>query len=120
MKCDFTKANGESCQANAVSGSTLCFWHNPANAVERAQARLKGGHNRQVRKGEGHGPYSIKSVEDVMTALNDALNDADLLENSHARSRSVGYLCQIMLKGLEVGELEARLEALEKKVGGAK
>ena len=118
MKCEFVKTNGEPCQANALPDKTLCFWHDPGNAAKRAQARKKGGHNRQTRKGENHGPYAILSVADIMTALNDALNDAALLENSHARSRSIGYICQIMLKGMEVGEIEKRLEALEQRIGG--
>ena len=57
--------------------------------------------------------YSIKTTDDIAKALEDALNDACGLENSHARARTIGYLCQISLKALEVGELEKRLEALE-------
>jgi len=39
------------------------------------------------------------------------------LENSVARSRTLAYLAQVALKTLEVGEFEARLEALEATVG---
>ncbi len=117
MKCEFIKASGEPCQANALLGSTLCFTHNPANAAKRAQARRKGGHNRQTPKGEKHKPYSIASADDIMRALTDALNDVSLTENSHARARSIGYLCQILLKTLEVGEFEKRLEILEQTLG---
>ncbi len=61
-------------------------------------------------------PYLIKTTDEALRALEDALNDACGLENSHARARSIGYLCQISLRALEVGELERRLEALEERV----
>jgi len=85
-------------------------------AAKRADARKRGGQNRRAGKQSKHGRYSIKTVGEVLKALEDALNDAISLENSHARARTIGYLCQISLKALEVGEIERRLGALEQSV----
>jgi hypothetical protein len=85
-------------------------------AASRCEARKKGGQNRRTGKQVNHDRYSIKTTDEVLRALEDALNDACGLENSHARARTIGYLCQISLKALEVGELERRLEALEQSV----
>jgi hypothetical protein len=117
MKCEFIKRDGEPCQANAMPGSKFCFWHNPENAAKSAAARKKGGQNRRTAKADSHGPYRIETVDDIKLSLNDALNDVYLLENSHARARSIGYLCQILIRAFEVSELEKRLEALENTVG---
>lgn len=114
--CKYTKQNGEQCRAPRIGDSEYCYWHSPEMAAKRAEARKKGGQNRRVGKRSNHSRYSIKTTDEVVRALEDALNDAINLENSHARARTIGYLCQISLKALEVGELERRLEALEQSV----
>lgn len=114
--CKFVKSNKEPCQAKCMTGSDYCYWHNPDMAAKRAEARKKGGQNRRAGKQGTRGRYSIKTTDEILRALEDALNDACGLENSHARARTIGYLCQISLKALEVGTLEERLKALEQKV----
>ena len=116
--CEFVKSDGEPCQAKCMTNSDYCYWHNPDMAASRGEARKKGGQNRRAGKQSNHGRYSIKTTDEILRALEDALNDACNLENSHARARTIGYLCQISLKALEAGELERRLEALEEKVYG--
>jgi hypothetical protein len=39
------------------------------------------------------------------------------MENSIARSRTLGYLGQVALKVLEVGDFQERLQALEAAIG---
>ena len=116
--CEFVKSGGEPCQAKCMTNSDYCYWHNPDMAASRGEARKKGGQNRRAGKQTSHGRYSIKTTDEILRALEDALNDACNLENSHARARTIGYLCQISLKALEIGELERRLLALEEKVYG--
>lgn len=115
-QCTAIKSNGQPCQSYTVEGSDLCYFHSPTMAAKRAEARHRGGVNRRAPKNAAHGPYAIKTVADIMQALEDALNDACGLENSHARARTIGYLCQISLKALEIGELEERVKALEERV----
>ena len=38
------------------------------------------------------------------------------MESSQSQLRVLGYLCQIALKGQELGNLEERLNALEKSI----
>ena len=115
--CKYVKGNGEPCQAGCISGSDYCYWHSPELAHKRAEARKRGGFNRQTPKRSNPGPYSIQGVDDIVKVLQDALNDACALENSHARSRTIGYLCMIALRTLEVGELEYRVRMLEERLG---
>jgi hypothetical protein len=114
-QCTFIKANGERCQAQKLRGSPFCYFHSPQVIVERAEARRRGGLNRHGPKGET-GSYIIKSPEDVLIILEDAINDACGLDNTAGRAKAIGYLVQIILKGFEVVELESRLKALEDKV----
>jgi len=117
--CTYIKANGERCQAQKLRGSEYCYFHSPEVVIERAEARRRGGLNRFGPKGET-GSYIIKSPSDVLTILEDAINDACALGNTSARAKTIGYLCQIILKGFEAIEIENRLKALEDKVNGKK
>ena len=115
--CTFIKKNGERCQARKLVDSEFCYFHSPQVVVERAEARRRGGLRRHGGKGET-GSYVIKCSRDVLTILEDAINDTCALEQTQGRAKTLGYLCQIILKGFEVTEIENRLTALEEKVYG--
>lgn len=117
ITCSFIKKNGERCQARKLTDSEFCYFHSPQVVVERAEARRRGGLHRHGGKGET-GSYLIKSPRDVLTILEDAINDAVGLEQTTGRAKTIGYLCQVILRGFEVTEMENRLTALEEKVYG--
>ena len=89
--------------------------HDPAKARERRDARHRGGVNRRVAK-HSAAPLkvTIETGKDVVKVLQAAINDALRLENSHARARTLGYLCDKAMRALELGEISARVEALER------
>lgn len=113
--CAFIKANGERCQARKLRSSPYCYFHSPEVVVERAEARRRGGLARFGDKGQT-GSYVIKSPGDVLSILEDAINDTLALGNTTSRAKAIGYLAQIILKGFEVTEIENRLRALEARV----
>ena len=117
ITCSFIKANGERCQARKLAGEEFCYFHSPQVVVERADARRRGGLRRHGDKGET-GSYVIKSGRDVLTILEDAINDACGLEQTTGRAKAIGYLCQVILRGFEITEIENRLAALEEKIYG--
>ena len=112
-QCEY-KDNGKSCQAYAMIDSMYCFWHDPKTAKKRAEARKKGGINRRVIKRNNLVVRPIKAVKDINTILEEAINDARTLESSQSQLRTIGYLCQIALKGQELGNLEDRINSIEK------
>lgn len=116
-KCTFIKTNGQKCEANRLKDSPFCYFHSPEVVVARADARRRGGLARYGDKGET-GSYVIKSPQDILGILEDAINDTLALGNSTSRAKTVGYLCQVILKGFEVTEIENRLRALEERVHG--
>ncbi len=113
VQCVYRK-NGKSCQAYPVLDSKYCFAHDPANAKKRAEARKKGGLHRRVIKRTKHVYHHIKSVKDVNMILESAINEARSLESSQSNLRTLAYLCNIALKGQELGSLEERVGAIEK------
>ena len=116
--CSFVKANGERCRAAPLRGSSLCYWHDPSVARERAEARRLGGLRRRREKATSQvfDWGGLENVEEIRRVLEVAVIDTLGLDNSPARSRTLGYLASLSLKALEVGELEERVAALEQAV----
>lgn len=115
-RCKATKHNGHPCQAWAGEGSAFCFWHDPARARERAEARARGGrarHGRPIGTTGNAEPVSVQSMADVVNLLERAVNDALRLENSLQRGRTIATLANAVIKALQFATLEERLEAVE-------
>ena len=113
--CDGINERGEPCGAPSMVGSAWCFFHDPETQQEASEARRLGGLRRR-REGTVAGAYDFQglgSVLEIRRILEIAVSDTLGLENSVARNRTLGSLAQSALRALEVGELEARLEALE-------
>ena len=113
--CKFVKANGQRCRAAALRNSDFCFWHDPTVARERAEARRLGGLRRRREKATSQvfDWGGLENVEEIRRVLEVAVIDTLGLDNSPARSRTLGYLASLSLKALEIGELEERVAALE-------
>lgn len=60
-------------------------------------------------------PVPLRTVAQIMAVLEQAAGDAMALDNSAERCRVLTSLAGQALKAFEVGELEARLEALEQR-----
>ena len=119
MSCAFVKADGERCRSAPMREGDYCFWHDPEQVEAAAEARRLGGQRRRREKVVS-GAYDFEglgSVEQVQRLVEVAVVDTFQLENSVSRNRTLAYLAQTALKLLEVGEHEARLEALEAALG---
>ena len=117
--CSHRLPTGELCRATPMRESELCFWHDPEQAEPAAEARRLGGQRRRREKLVS-GAYDFEglgSVEQVQRLVEVAVVDTFQLENSVSRNRTLAYLAQTALKLLEVGEHEARIEALEAALG---
>jgi hypothetical protein len=101
-----------------LDGARYCFAHDPRRGRERAQARKKGGHNRQTpaASDELRQAVELGDVAGIRRILTDVVADTLAQANSAQRSRAIGYLLGTALKALEVGELEERLAALELRI----
>ncbi len=96
--------------------------HSPEYAEEIAEARRLGGlrRRREVALAGAYEFNGLVAVADLRRLLEIAALDTLGLENSIARSRTLGYLVGVAAKLLEVGELEERLAHLEAAVQGRK
>ena len=102
-----------------MKDSDYCFMHDLRLARERAEARRLGGLRRRREKAtsEVYDWAGLGKVKEIERILEVAVVDTLGLDNSPARSRTLGYLASLSLKALEVGELEERVAALEQLLG---
>lgn len=120
--CPGVKENGQPCRAPKVRDSDYCLMHSPEHAEEMAEARRLGGlrRRREVAVSGAYELNGLETVADLRRLLLIAALDALGLENSIARSRTLGYLVGVAGKLLEIGEFEQRLTTLESAMRGQK
>ncbi len=113
--CTFIKEDGTGCGAPRLTDGEFCFWHSPDHATERAEAARLGGLRRRREKtvAAAYDLEGLDGLQQVRRLVNIAALDTLGLENAVARNRTLAYLAMVLLKTLEVGELQERLEALE-------
>jgi len=89
--------------------------HSPEHIREVQEARRLGGLRRK-RESTISSAYqfdSLTSVEGIRRIVEVAVLDTLAMENSLSRNRTLAYLVQVALHTLEVGDIEARIAALE-------
>ncbi len=58
----------------------------------------------------------LKNPENVRVLLARTINELKAGTLSENKSRAIGYLCSILLKSMEVNELDARLQKIEQEL----
>jgi len=113
-QCTQVKADGTRCRANAITGSNYCFAHDPARAEERQAARQAGGRVGKTKVLSPETPDApLSKATDVVALLGETINQVRRGEVDPKVSNAVGYLSSVLLRALEVGDLEQRLADLE-------
>ena len=113
MCCREINARGEPCGMTPLEGKDVCWAHDPENRRQAAAARRKGGYNRRVPKVSAGDADPLRSVEAILSVLERAVADTQVLENSVQRNRTLAYLATAALNALEKAEMEQRIAALE-------
>lgn len=115
MKCQATTKTGKPCRAGAVKNSKYCMIHAPHLAAKRAQARKNGGKvHRTPHAGNPEAlPAQVQTLADAQKILDYALAEVLPMVNSLQRARVLIALFEAYARALEIGELEARIAALE-------
>src|SRR3989344_4843132 len=115
MRCIFIKPNKKRCEANAMAECKHCFYHNPAiSAEEKLEAQIRGGKANKIAIQAPLPAVSVKRTTDVVLLLDDTISRVRSGELDLRIANTIGYLSGHLIKALEVSDLEARLEELEK------
>lgn len=111
-KCNFTKPDGNTCQANALKESKFCFSHDP-NMRERKMAAVRKGGSSPRKAYNPLPEVRIESVKDVVTLLSVTISEVREGSVELRVANCIGYLSGHLIKAFEISNLESRLEKLE-------
>lgn len=119
MQCKFVKENNYQCEAEALKGKDLCFFHSKDKKVveRRLSANASGGLNRVSnnlgRNAPEIGYFSFKTVHEVLGLLEFTINK--YLQGKIAREKAscIGYLANITIGAIKDNSFEQRLEVIE-------
>lgn len=118
MQCIYEN-NDKKCEANAMKDSEYCFAHNPETKDALHEAAIKGGS--VPKKNELNlPPISLKTVPDVISLVEDTVNRVRGGEIPVNVANCIGYLANIALRALEVGEIDEKLELINSLILGRK
>jgi hypothetical protein len=115
MKCNFIKSDGKKCKANALSGSSYCWYHSPEiPEVERKLVSSNGGKANGYEVYVDLKPIIISRMQDIPVLLIDTIHNLRSGNMGIRLGTAIGYLSGMLLKSFEVAELEIRMEKIEK------
>jgi len=101
-QCEFEKTNGKSCGAPAITGSKLCFFHDPGHAAKRRQAQSAGGlASSQGRSGsewQEVEPLPLHNAMNVAVLIVEQLNELRGLEPSPRKASAILYGANLLVQ----------------------
>lgn len=119
QKCVQVKTDGRSCQANAITGSKFCFFHDPAKGEDRKRAQANGGKgNKSVALPFETPDIPLKTTGDVIALLGRTINEVRCGRIDPKIANAIGYLSGIFIKTQEQEGLEKKIRMLEEVTQG--
>lgn len=118
--CAFCKTDGTTCRATAQATSDYCFFHDPEKAVQRKEARKRGGkRNRQAAVQPLPGAAEdlpLASVADVVALLAQTVNQVRKGQMDAKTGNCLAVLSGCLLRALEGNELAKQIEELRRRL----
>ena len=114
--CEYVKADGQPCQANAMISSNLCFFHDPSRTQERAAARKAGGIERTrhaIVLPSDTPDVELMSATQLARLLAETINQVRRGQLDPKVAYAVGQLVFLLMKAHDAIRLEGRLEEQE-------
>ena len=126
-KCKAITNSGKPCQANAQTGKSYCFLHDPEKVEAVKAARSKGGASLKVIDPKRFKPWRgmggdvtvlrSPSPQDIVNLLADTIDEVKTGQIDPRVANAVGYLAGSILKAVELTTFDERLAALEEALG---
>jgi len=113
-QCQALKPDGSHCQAAALPGTDFCFFHDPTRAEDRREAQSLGGRQNKMKTLDPAAPdVTIEDCQDVVLLISETINQVRKGQIDPRVANAVGYLANVLIRALEQGEMEKRLNELE-------
>jgi len=113
MQCEHKKRDGKRCRARALTGKNSCALH--AQPRRAAELGSRGGRRRSIYKpGDLREFMAPRTAADLRDLLAESIVEIRAGKLDPRVATAVGYLGASFLRALEVSDIEARLNALER------
>ena len=122
MKCTAKKTNGEQCEAEAMKGKELCYFHNPETEAERKEANKAGGEVSYYDKGlvKAEPIDIIQDRKAIIYLLADTINRVRKVRPDGSMdirvANCVGFLSSKIIEAQRELITTERIEALEERL----
>ena len=114
MQCKHIKQNGEQCQCHALKDDEYCFRHTTKIPAEvKRQWSVKGGYNRKPRMEKPIELLELNKPDDIVLLLGNCINMLLHGQIDGKLANSIAFMCNPLLRALEISELTKRVEKLE-------
>lgn len=115
-RCAASCSGGGRCRGAPVAGSQYCSFHDPGRAGAVAAGRSAGGERRSRPRAvvsASEADVEVRDAKGVCRLLSITINDVRKGRLDPKIANTVGYLAGVLVRAIEVGDLEERLAALE-------
>lgn len=118
MKCTSKNDNGKPCNAHAMKGEELCFFHHSkeGNRQKLKEAQSRGGKAKTIVVKEPLSPMELKETQDVILLLEDTINRVRSGELDVKIGNCIGVLSGQLIKAIEVSSIANRVEIIERAI----
>jgi hypothetical protein len=116
MQCQAMTKEGKQCKAHALKGKEYCLMHDPDSKEKLKEYARQGG---LVKKKVQTSLAPIEFTGDVKEVLNllaDTINRVRSNTMPARTANTIGYLANVMIKALEITEIDNRLKQVERVV----
>jgi hypothetical protein len=113
--CTAMRRDGSPCHATALPGRPHCWAHDPENRDRARAAREAGGRGRsRVARAQKHVPTDLRRLVGKLTT---AIEEVHAGRLEPRRAQAMASLAGALIRVYETGEMEARLDDLETRLG---
>ena len=115
--CKATTNAGERCRVVAVKDGLCALHANPALAAEMGRKSGRARRSRESRELPQPELMPPRTAQEVRAALGQFISDVRARRLDPRVAGTLGYLANVLLKSIEVSDVEGRLAALENVLG---
>lgn len=124
-RCAAKTKSGSRCRARPLHNDSMCWSHSPHNAERRARARSDGGRARAIAMHRREqiditklGWWALASRDDLINALRWCARRIAMGKLDPRSANSLVAVLGALRGSLVDAELDARLDRIERKIGG--
>src|SRR5208282_4252155 len=115
--CEAKTNAGERCRAVAVKNGLCALHADPNLAAEMGRKSGKARRSRESREKPQPELMPPRTAQEVRAALGQFISDVRARRLDPKVAGTLGYLANVLLKSIEVSDVEERLTALESGLG---